>query len=98
LLKGDIRAHFIDIDRFCGRHGVSSRTDRVLTYYCKVTAINTVGEGPLTGPEHATPTAEGGIDDNDNENEGSGILLYAIMAVILLATVVFVLILKRKRM
>ncbi|HNU35386.1 MAG TPA: fibronectin type III domain-containing protein, partial [Methanomassiliicoccales archaeon] len=66
------------------------------TYYYRVSALNAVGEGSLTDSEHATPTAEGGIDDDDED--GSGIMMYVILAVVVIAavSVIIVFVLKRK--
>jgi len=66
------------------------------TYYYRVSAVSAAGEGPLTDSEHATPTAESGIDGEDGGND---IMLYVIIAVIVLAAaaVIVVLVLRRKR-
>jgi len=55
------------------------------TYYYKVSAINVVGEGPLSEVEDATPTAEGG--DADNDDGGSSTMLYIIIAIVAIAAV-----------
>jgi fibronectin type 3 domain-containing protein len=54
------------------------------TYYYKVSAVNTVGEGPFSEVEDATPTAESGDDDED---EGDSTTLYIIIAIIAIAAV-----------
>jgi len=52
------------------------------TYYYKVSAINAVGEGPLSEVEDATPTDEGGDGDGDG---GDNTLIYIIIAVVVIA-------------
>jgi hypothetical protein len=54
------------------------------TYYYKVSAINVVGEGPLSEVEDATPTAEGGNDDGDGDG-GGNTMLYIIIAIVAIA-------------
>jgi hypothetical protein len=66
------------------------------TYYYKVTAVNAVGEGPSSDVEHATPTADGGIDDDDATGNT---MLFIVIAVIALAAgaAVALLVLRKKR-
>lgn len=52
------------------------------TYWYKVSAVNAVGEGAMTGMESATPTAEDKDDDG-----GSNTMLYIIIAIMAIAAV-----------
>jgi LPXTG-motif cell wall-anchored protein len=52
------------------------------TYWYKVSAVNAVGEGAMTGTESATPTAENMDDDG-----GSNTMLYIIIAIMAIAAV-----------
>jgi LPXTG-motif cell wall-anchored protein len=56
-----------------------------VTCHYRVSALNAVGEGNLTDSEHATPTAEGGIDDDDEGDDNT--LLYLIIAAVIVAAV-----------
>ena len=63
-------------------------------YYYKVSAVNALGEGPATDIEEATPTAEGGEDD-----DGDNTMLYIVIAIVAIAAVagVAVFLLRRKK-
>jgi len=64
------------------------------TYYYRVSAVNAVGEGPLTDTESATPSVDAGDD-----GEGNDLLLYIVIIIVALAAVagIAVLLLKRKK-
>ncbi len=68
---------------------VTSYTDGTVTngqtYYYKVSAVNAVGEGPLSDAEDATPTADGG--DGDDDEGGDSTMLYIIIAIVAIAAV-----------
>ncbi|HSA34999.1 MAG TPA: fibronectin type III domain-containing protein [Methanomassiliicoccales archaeon] len=75
LLERGNATHFLDDSVMNG-----------VTYYYKVSAVNGAGEGNLTGSVHATPTVEGGIDDDDDEG-GENTMLYIIIAIVAVAAV-----------
>ncbi|NLX46554.1 MAG: hypothetical protein GXY70_00045 [Euryarchaeota archaeon] len=70
------------------------------TYYYRVSAVNDVGEGPLTSSEDATPTADGGSGGDDEDNGGGdNTMLYIVIAIIAgaVCAAVAVFLLKKKK-
>lgn len=48
-----------------------------ITYFCRVSAMNAVGEGPLSDGDKATPGADGGSGGNG----GDSTMLYLIISI-----------------
>ncbi len=73
---------------------LDDNVENAQTYYYRVSAVNAAGEGPASEVVHATPTAEGGDDD-----DGDSTMLYIIIAIIAVAAIAGVafLVLRKKR-